>query len=122
MTTILAQASGESSGIETIISFIVLIVMVASMWRLFTKAGQPGWAAIIPIYNFIVYIKITGKSLIYLLLVFIPIINIAAWLILLNALVRKFGKGTGYFIISIFFGFITIPMLAFGDAEYDENA
>src|SRR5215213_1016061 len=77
--TILAQsedgaAAGGAGG--SIVGLIVGILVIAGMWKVFTKAGKPGWAAIIPIYNAVVLLQIAGKPLWWLLLFFIPIVNI----------------------------------------------
>src|SRR5476651_1177903 len=97
---ILAQASTPEvpapSPVFIICSLLVGVVAIAGMWKVFAKAGQPGWAAIIPIYNFIILLKIGGKPLWWIILMFIPIANLVVLIILSIAVAGKFGKGTGF--------------------------
>jgi ABC-type sulfate transport system permease subunit len=100
----------------------VLILMIVSLWKIFTKAGQPGWASIVPFYNIIVMLQIAGKPLWWLVLLLIPFVNIIFGIILLLALARSFGKGGGFVVGMIFFPFIFYPILAFGDSKYTKPA
>jgi hypothetical protein len=86
------------------------------MWVIFTKAGKPGWAAIIPIYNIIVLLEIVGKPIWWIILVIILPFIFGIWM--LNLLSKSFGKGVGFTLGLIFLGFIFFPILAFGDAKY----
>ncbi len=96
----------------------VIVIEIAAMWKVFTKAGQPGWAAIIPIYNGIVILQIAGKPIWWILLYLIPLVNIIVAIIVLHSFSRNFGKGVGFTLGLIFLGFIFFPILAWGDAEY----
>lgn len=97
---------------------VVLIGVIAGLWKVFDKAGKPGWAAIVPIYNIIVWLEIVGKPIWWIILLFIPIVNFVVLIILSIALAEKFGKGAGFGIGIAFLGFIFIPILGFGDARY----
>ena len=101
-----------------IVALIVGIIMVVSMWKLFTKAKQAGWAAIVPIYNAYILLKIVGRPGWWLILYFIPFVNFIVWIIVSNDLAKVFGKGGGTTLLLIFLPFIGYPMLAFGDAQY----
>jgi len=101
-----------------LIELAIIVLLVASIWRVFTKAGRPGWACLVPIYNTYVFLKIAGKPGWWLLLMFIPLVNIIVWILALIALANRFGKGGGYVLGLIFLPFIFYPMLAFGDAQY----
>ena len=92
------------------------------MWKVFVKAGQPGWAAIVPIYNLYVMTQIAGKPGWWLLLFFIPFVNIVIAILLSIAIAQKFGKGAGFGVGMTFLGFIFMPILGFGDAQYDASA
>lgn len=92
--------------------------MIASMWTIFSKAGKPGWAAIVPIYNFIVLLEIVGKPWWWLLLMLIPIVNLVILIIVYHKLSLSFGKGAGFTVGLILLGIIFLPILAFGDAKY----
>jgi hypothetical protein len=96
----------------------VMVFYIASMWKIYTKAGQPGWAAIIPIYNLVVLHQMVGKPVWWVLLYFIPIVNIVISIIVTHALSLSFGKGTGFTLGLIFLGFIFYPVLAWSDAQY----
>lgn len=104
--------------IVSIIYLAIIVLMVASMWKVFDKAGQPGWACLIPIYNIIVMLKIAGKPTWWLLMFFIPVANIIFAIMMYVAIAKSFGKGTGFALGMIFLAFIFWPMLGFGDAEY----
>ena len=101
---------------------ILSLVMIVSQWKIFTKAGKPGWASIVPVYNMIVMIQIADLSLVYLLLLFIPIANIYALFKIYIGIAHKFGKSTGFGVGLIFLTIIFMPMLAFGDAVYEGNS
>lgn len=106
-----------------IIMYVAIIVlMIASMWKIYAKAGQPGWASIVPIYNIIVLLKIVNKPVWWIVLMLLPIVNLVVLIIVINALAKAFGKGTGYTVGLIFLGIIFYPMLAFGDATYTAPA
>lgn len=112
---------GLLGGMLFIPSIIGLLVII-SMWKIFTKAGKPGWASIVPIYNMVVMVEISGLSMIYVLFLFIPILNIYAIFKIYIEIAHKFGKTTGFGIGLIFLNVIFMPMLAFGDATYDGTA
>jgi hypothetical protein len=101
-----------------LLALVVLIIMIASMWRIFTKAGRPGWAAIIPIYNTLQLIWTAGKPWWWILLFIIPFVNLIAMIIIFYNLAKAFGKGVGYTLLFIFLPIIGYPMLAWGDATY----
>jgi hypothetical protein len=88
------------------------------MWKLYAKAGKPGWAAIIPLYNLIVMLEIIGKPVWWILLLFIPIVNFIFSIWMINLLSKSFGKDVGYTIGILLLPFIFLPILAFGSAKY----
>ena len=111
-------ASGMAAmGILTF-SLVIFVLMVASTWKIFTKAGKPGWAAIIPIYNFIVLLEIVGKPIWWILLLIIPLVNFIILIIVTHRLSLSFGQGLGTTILLIILPFIGYPMLGFGSATY----
>lgn len=87
-------------------------------WRLFEKAGLPGWGALIPFYNMYLYIKVAQRPGWWLILFFIPIVNIIIAIVLCFDFARVFGKGSGFGFGLLFLGFIFFPILAFGNAPY----
>jgi len=115
-------AAAVGGGVGAIIGLVIAVVMIAAMWKLFTKAGEPGWAAIIPIYNFIVLLKIAGRPLWWIILLLIPFVNIVVFILVCIDIARKFGKGAGYGIGLAILGVIFFPLLAFSDAQYNPAA
>lgn len=91
-------------------------------WKVFVKAGQPGWGILIPIFNVYLMIKIAGRPGWYLILMFIPLINIVVSVLISIDIARNFGKGIGFAIGLFFLGFIFYPILGFGDARYQPVA
>ena len=94
------------------------ILMIACWWKIFTKAGHPGWAAIIPIYNFIVWCNIVGRPWWWILLLLIPFVNFIILIILMIDLAKSFGKGVGFGIGLLLVAVIFFPILGFGSAPY----
>jgi hypothetical protein len=111
------SSSGGAGGIVVLlIELVIAVVMVAAMWKIFVKAGEPGWAAIVPVYNIIVMVKIAGKPMWWVILYFIPIANIIASFIIAIAIAQRFGKSAGFGVGMVFLPFIFYPMLGFGAA------
>jgi len=125
MFTTLAQNNAGVAVFGLIIMLIylaIIVLVIAGMWKMFIKAGQPGWGALIPIYNLYLILKITGRPGWWLILYFIPIANLIATIIVANDLAKSFGKGIGFAVGLFFLGFIFIPILGFGSAEYQGPA
>ena len=101
-----------------LIYLAVIVVVLAALWTVFTKAGQPGWGAIVPIYNLILVLKIAGKPMWWFLLCLVPLVNVVIVILIYIALAKNFGKSSGFAIGMIFLPFIFFPMLAWGDARY----
>ena len=114
-------AQGMSS-IVVICWLAVVVLLIASWWKVFTKAGKPGWAAIIPIYNYIVLLQIAGKPVWWIFLFLIPLANIVVIILMYAGISRNFGKGTGFTLGLIFLGIIFFPILAWGSAQYQPPA
>ncbi len=104
--------------IYSIVIFGLSVFMLVATWKVFTKAGKPGWGAIIPIYNFVLLCNIAGKPGWWALLCFIPLLSIVISIIVSIGVAENFGKGTGFGLGLAFLGPIFYPMLAFGSAEY----
>jgi len=109
-------------GVVMLIVCVLMVVMIVSLWKVFTKAGQPGWAAIVPIYNIVVLLQIVGRPMWWLVLCLIPLVNLVAAIILAIDLAKSFGKGAGFGLGLIFLGFIFYPILGFGSARYSGPA
>jgi hypothetical protein len=96
----------------------VVVVVIAGAWKTFAKAGKPGWACLIPIYNLWVMLEIAGKPGWWLILLFIPLVNLIVGILACIALAERFGKGAGFGVGLALLGVIFLPILGFGDAEY----
>lgn len=104
--------------IVSIVALAIAVVMVVSMWRILTKGGQPGWAILIPIYNAYVMLKIAGKPGWWLILLFVPVVNIVIGVMAVASLSANFGKGAGFVVGLIVLPSVFYPVLAFGRAQY----
>ena len=100
------------------IELLLIVVVVVGLWKLFTKAGKPGWSALIPIYNTCMVIDMAGKPIWWIILLFIPFVNIVVSVLVAIGLAKNFGRGTGTVIGLIFLPMIFILILAFSSAEY----
>lgn len=101
-----------------IFELVLIAFFVICFWKIYTKAGKPGWAAIVPIYNLIVFLEIVGKPVWWIILLFIPFVNIIIAIILVHRLSLSFGQGVGFTILLLLLGIVGYPMLAFGSAKY----
>ena len=101
--------------IVCLIALAIFYIVVG--WKVFEKAGQPGWTAIIPLVNYFFFAMAAGKPAWWGILLFVPIVNIIVWFILCIDLSKRFGHGTGFGIGLALLGFIFFPILAFGDEE-----
>ncbi len=110
--------NGIAGGVGGLIYIAFLVLMLVSAWKVYTKAGQPGWAIFIPIYNIIVFLKIVGKPWWWMFLFFIPVVNFIIAIILVVELAKVFGKGIGFAIGLLFLSFIFYPILGLGKAQY----
>lgn len=96
----------------------ISIIMLVALWKIFKKAGKKGWESIIPIYNLIVLLEISGLPTWYLVLYLIPLVNIYAVFKTYIELSKKFGKDTGFGVLMVFFPVICMPILAFSNCTY----
>ncbi|MGE4292550.1 MAG: DUF5684 domain-containing protein [Desulfovibrio sp.] len=103
---------------KSLLWLAIVIAIIAGYWKTFEKAGEPGWAALIPIYNLIVLLRIVGRPLWWLLLLFVPLLNIAILIVISVDLAKRFGKSTLFGVGIALLGFIFMPILGFGDARY----
>lgn len=99
----------------------VIVVLLASQWKIFSKAGKPGWACLIPIYSTIVLLEIIKKPVWWIFMFLIPLVNIYFLIVAMNELSKSFGKSTGFTVGLILLPIIFYPILGFGSAEYQWN-
>ena len=103
---------------QCFIMLVVAVPIIAGMWKTFVKAGKPGWAAIIPIYNVVVMLEIVGRPIWWIILMLIPCVGIVVQIIIYIDLAKSFGKGSGFGVGLALLPFIFLPILGFGDARY----
>ena len=114
---------GGGNAVLWLVSVVVIWVLIGlPMYGIFMKADKPGWAGFVPIYNMVVMLEIVGRPVWWLLLYFIPIVNVVILIIVLLDLARSFGKGTGFAIGLIFLSWIFMLILGFGSATYQGPA
>lgn len=105
-------------GTAVVIYVAIIALMIVSMWKIFTKAGKPGWACLIPIYNILVLLDIIGKPWWWLLLMLIPLVNLVFAIWAMNLLSKSFGHSEGFTIGLLLLGFVFIPILGLGESKY----
>jgi uncharacterized membrane protein YhaH (DUF805 family) len=105
-----------------LVYLVVLVVVVAAMWKIYTKAGQPGWAALVPFYNIYVLLKVVGRPGWWLVLFLIPVVGIVVGIIVAFDLAKSFGKGGGFAVLLFLLPIIGYPILGFGPARYVGSA
>lgn len=118
---ILAQEdqTGMVAGVAGgLVGFLLGVIALVSMWKVYTKAGKPGWAVLIPIYNLIVLLEIVGRPVWWLILLLIPLVNVVVVVMLAFDLAKSFGKGSGFGLGLVFLNFIFMMILGFGSATY----
>ena len=136
IAALLAQASGNDAALPWVaaiaflgafaaVIFAIYVVCVIGIWKVFTKAGQPGWAVLIPIYNFIVLLRIAGLAWYWVftpLIVLIPILGVIAYLVWVvwvhHRISTRFGHGVGFALGLAFLAPIFWIILGFGSSKY----
>ena len=125
MLTTLAQNNGGGAimagGIifGLLIYLAILLVIIIGSWKTYEKAGQPGWAVIVPFYNLYVLCNIVGRPGWWLILLILPYVNFIFFIIVMLDLAKSFGKGVGFAVGLILLNPIFTCILGFGEAEYE---
>ena len=118
-----SNASGSGASPVLIVLWLALVIVsIAGIWRTYQKANQPGWAAIIPIYNVVVLLRIVGRPLWWIVLLFIPLVNIVVLILVAIDLAKAFGKSGAFAAGLIFLSPIFYCILGFGSARYRGTA
>ncbi|QNM96151.1 DUF5684 domain-containing protein [Chitinimonas koreensis] len=107
---------------SNLIQLAIIVAVIAGLWKVFEKAGKPGWAALIPIYNLIVLLQIAGKPIWWIVLCLIPLVNIVIAFIVGIEIAKRFGQSALFGVGLTLLGFIFYPILGFGDARYQGTA
>lgn len=107
----------------TLVMLVLAVVVIAGVWKVFTKAGHPGWAAVIPIYNLYILLQIAGRPAWWILLMLIPFVNIVAAAILAMDVAKAFGQSAAWGIVMLFLlSAIGYLVLGFGNYRYQGPA
>jgi hypothetical protein len=101
-----------------VVPLAFVVVLIAAYWRIFAKAGRPGWASLIPIYNVVTLLHITGRSGWWILGMCVPLLNVFVWIRLVFELARAFGRGIGFGFGLLLLSPIFVPVLGFGGSQY----
>ena len=105
-------------GCNCVILLVVVVPFVAGLWKVFEKAGRPGWAAIVPFYNMYLLTEIARKDIIWFVLTLLPCVNIVAMIVICMDVAKNFGKDPAYGVGLALLPFIFFPLLGFSDARY----
>jgi hypothetical protein len=113
------STGGLFGSVFGLVSLAIVVVVIVAGWKVFAKAGQPGWAILIPIYNTYIFIKIAGRPGWWLLLMFIPLVNIVIAAIVAMDVAKAFGQSAawGFVLLFLLLG-IGYLILGFGNARY----
>lgn len=122
----LQDATGDTAGLFASAAFMTLmfgwlILVLVAGWKMYVKAGQPGWVAIIPFLNLFGLLKIAHRPLWWFVLFLIPFVNIVAFVIVMNDVSKAFGRELGTTLLLIFLTAIGYLVLGFGDARYQRE-
>jgi len=112
------ESGGAIAMLAVLIQMSIFVLLVSSFWMTFSKAGKPGWASLIPIYNIVVLLQIVGRPIWWLVLMLIPLVNLVVAILVCIDWAKSFGKGVGFGIGLAFLAPVFVPILAFGSATY----
>lgn len=104
--------------ILVVVELAIAAFLLISMWKVFTKAGKPGWACIVPFYNYYVMVEIGKKPTWWFGMMFVPFANIVFMIMILNGISKSFGKSEGFTVGLVLLPYVFYAILAFGDAKY----
>jgi hypothetical protein len=115
-------AIGGGGVIFALVYIAIIVLVIAGGWKMLEKAGKPGWAIIVPIYNTIVILEIVGRPIWWILLLLIPCVGVVIWFIVCMDLAKSFGNDAIFGVGLFFLAAIFIPILGFGSAKYQGPA
>jgi hypothetical protein len=104
--------------IYNVLWLALVVAALAGLWKIFEKAGKPGWAALVPFYNLIVLLEIVGKPITWFIFMLIPCVNFYFGVLLVIEVAKVFGKDVAFAIGLFLLPFVFYPILGFGDAKY----
>ena len=102
--------------------FILFLFLIVCMWKIFTKAGQPGIASIVPIWNtYVLTCGVAKLEIMWFILTFIPLVNIIAGFVIMSAVAKKFGFSGAFVVGLVFLPIVFLPILAFQGQYQDDE-
>lgn len=104
-----------------IILFAIIVLTWIGVWKTLEKAGQPGWEGLIPIYNIYLLTQVAQKPGWWVLLFFIPVVNIIFSILIYNEIAKRFGQGIGFTIGLVLLPMIFFMLLGFGNYTYTKE-
>ena len=113
-----ALIAGTVGLICALVSVVIAVILIISMWKIYSKAGQPGWTSLIPIVNLYFLMKVAGRPGWMFILFFIPFVNFVMVILVNLDVAKAFGKSVLFALGMLFLGVIFWPVLAFGKSEY----
>jgi hypothetical protein len=117
--TNMGQYFGMLGVIFTVTIFLTVIFLaIIPGWKIFKKAGKPGWAVLVPVYNMVVMLEIVKKPLWWIFLMFIPVVNFVVMILVIIELAKAFGKSTGFAVGLILLGPVFYSILGYGKSTY----
>ena len=119
--TPLQSGSGAGGDIVLLLGLLALalsVVSLAGYWKALTKAGEPGWAGLVPIYNLWVLVRASGNSWLWFVACLVPVVNIVAVAKVFVDFAGQFGRGLLFGILTFMVPFVMLPILGFGDYSY----
>jgi len=114
----IAAATSGSAAVILLIYLAVVVFYIVAGWKVFAKAGEPGWGVFVPIFNLYLVCKISGRPEWWVILFFIPLVNIVIGLIIAMDIAKAFSKSSGFGIGLWLLSFIFVPILGYGSAQY----
>ena len=116
-------AAAGGSALGSIFGLVFAVIAIVAMYKIFVKAGEPGWAAIVPLYNTYTLVKIAGLNPLLFLLLLVPFVNVVFAIYVMIKLGETFGKTAGWSVIFlVVLSFVGMLILGFGDAKYTKPA
>jgi hypothetical protein len=111
------RAHAAASTTTSLLLLAAVLLTIAAIWKVFERAGEPGWAVLVPFYNVYVLTRVAQVSAWWILAMFIPVLNIVAAFVIAVGVARRFGKSSGFGFGIALLPFLFYPMLAWGDGE-----
>lgn len=119
VTTTSATTGGGAAVVFLVIAIIWAVLVLVAGWKMYEKAGQAGWVAIIPILSSFGLLKIVHRPLWWFILLLIPLVNVIVLVVIMVDLARAFGRGIGMALLLVLLTPIGFLVLGFGDARYE---